>query len=42
MIIVGFIFLILGSLFIFLGALGVIRMPDVFNKIDDDRSIHKG
>ncbi len=29
----GDLFLLLGSLFLFLGALGLVRMPDVFNRI---------
>lgn len=30
---VGDLFLLLGSLFLFLGALGLVRMPDVYNRI---------
>ncbi len=30
---VGDLFLLLGSAFLFLGALGLVRMPDVFNRI---------
>jgi multicomponent Na+:H+ antiporter subunit G len=33
MIIIGSIFLVTGALFIFLGVFGLLRMPDVFNKI---------
>jgi multicomponent Na+:H+ antiporter subunit G len=31
--IIGDLFILMGSLFIFLGALGLIRMPDVYNRI---------
>lgn len=31
--IIGYIFMIIGGLFFFLGGLGVLRMPDVFNRI---------
>jgi multicomponent Na+:H+ antiporter subunit G len=31
--IIGSIFLVVGAVFIFLGALGVVRMPDVINKL---------
>ena len=33
MIIAGIIFLIIGSFFILLGIIGILRMPDVYNKI---------
>lgn len=31
--IIGYIFMIIGGLFYFLGGLGILRMPDVFNRI---------
>lgn len=31
--IIGAIFVLLGSVFLFLGALGLVRMPDLFNRI---------
>jgi len=31
--IVSYVFIILGGLFYFLGGLGVLRMPDIFNRI---------
>lgn len=31
--IIGQIFILIGSIFLFLGALGLIRMPDVFNRL---------
>ena len=31
--IIGAIFVLLGSIFLFLGALGLVRMPDLFNRI---------
>lgn len=31
--IVGYVFLTIGALFMFLGVLGLVRMPDVFNRI---------
>ena len=31
--IIGYVFMIIGGLFYFLGGLGVLRMPDVFNRI---------
>ena len=31
--IIGYVFLIIGALFYLLGGLGVLRMPDVFNRI---------
>lgn len=33
MLIAGSVFLLIGSVFIFLGVLGVVRMPDVINKL---------
>jgi multicomponent Na+:H+ antiporter subunit G len=33
MIITGNIFILLGAAFLFLGALGLVRMPDVYNRI---------
>ncbi len=33
MFLIGSIFLLIGSIFIFLGVLGVLRMPDVINKL---------
>lgn len=30
---IGYVFMIIGGLFYFLGGLGVLRMPDVFNRI---------
>ena len=33
MVIVGQILILIGSIFLFLGALGIIRMPDVFNRL---------
>ncbi len=33
MFIIGYILLLAGALFIFLGILGVLRMPDLFNKL---------
>jgi multicomponent Na+:H+ antiporter subunit G len=33
MVIVGYVFLLIGALFMFLGVLGLVRMPDVFNRI---------
>lgn len=31
--IIGYVFMIIGGLFYFLGGLGILRMPDVFNRI---------
>ena len=33
MTILGYIFLLIGALFMFLGVLGLVRMPDVFNRL---------
>ncbi len=33
MAVIGDLFLVLGGLFLFLGALGIVRMPDVFNRL---------
>ncbi len=33
MIILGNFFILIGALFLFLGALGLVRMPDVYNRI---------
>lgn len=33
MIIIGNIFILIGTVFLFLGALGLVRMPDVYNRI---------
>jgi len=33
MIILGNIFILIGTIFLFLGALGLVRMPDVYNRI---------
>jgi multicomponent Na+:H+ antiporter subunit G len=31
--IIGYVFMVIGGLFYFLGGLGILRMPDVFNRI---------
>lgn len=31
--VIGYILIIIGSLFLFLGSLGIIRMPDLYNRI---------
>lgn len=31
--IAGYVFLVIGALFMFLGVLGLVRMPDVFNRL---------
>lgn len=33
MVILGNIFILIGAVFLFLGALGLVRMPDVYNRI---------